>query len=226
MKIIKMNKSILLSLTFIFFGIKLGLCQKEALMEIVPKGYLLFEQYKGDLNGDGKEDYVLLIKDTKKEDVVVNRFSDTVDRNRRGIIVVFDTGKRYEKIVENKDCFLSENEDGGVYMPPELWIDIKDGKLKIHYGHGRYGYWVYIFKYLESNFKLIAYEASENQGPRVLYKTKIDFRNRKKIISKNVSDIPDPEEEEFETTHYKIQISELLKLSEIKNFSELNISKY
>ena len=38
----------------------------------------------------------------------------------------------------------SLNEDGGVYYPPELAVEIKIAELKFLYGHGRYGYWEYV----------------------------------------------------------------------------------
>ncbi len=182
-----MNKVLFLTLIVFNFAINLTVAQKKTPSEYIPNGYKLFETYKGDLNNDDKEGIVLLIKNTKKENIIENRFGDIVDRNKRGIIVILDKEDNYEKIVENKDCFLSENEDGGVYMPPELSINIEDNKLKIHYSHGRYGYWEYVFKYLESDFKLIRYESSENHGPKVLNQSKIDFLKKEKTLSENTN---------------------------------------
>ena len=101
----------------------------------------------GDLNKDGFEDCVLVIKKKDSANVVMNRFDKKVDRNRRGIIVLFKKERGYELADKSLDCFSSENEDGGVYFPPELWIEIKNNKLYVHYGHGRYGYWEYTFRF-------------------------------------------------------------------------------
>ena len=221
-----MRKSILLTFALIFLSNNFGRAQKNIPTDFIPKGYVLFEKYSGDLNNDNKKDYVLIIKNTKEEEIVENRFGDLVDRNRRGIIVILDKEDNYEKVVENKDCFLSENEDGGVYMPPELWINIEDNELKIHYGHGRYGYWEYIFKYLESDFKLIGYESSENHGPKVLYQSKIDFIKKEKTLSENTTKDPEAEEEIFEVISYDIKIDDLIRLTEIKNFEDLDMTKY
>ena len=35
----------------------------------------------------------------------------------------------YQLTDRNYDCFSSENEDGGVYYPPELWIEFEKGNL-------------------------------------------------------------------------------------------------
>ncbi|QYA27149.1 hypothetical protein G3I01_03040 [Gramella sp. MT6] len=208
------------------FAINLTVAQKKTPSEYITNGYKLFETYKGDLNNDDKEDIVLLIKNIKKENIIENRFGDIVDLNKRGIIVILDKEDNYEKIVENKDCFLSENEDGGVYMPPELSINIEDNKLKIHYSHGRYGYWEYIFKYLESDFKLIGYESSENHGPKVLNQSKIDFLKKEKTLFENTNKDSQAEEEIFEVISYDIKINDLIRLSKIKNFENLDMTKY
>ena len=215
-----------ITFVLVILVINIGYSQKKTPSDFIPNGYRLFEQYSGDLNKDDSKDYVLIIKNTRKENLIEDRFGDRVDRNRRGVIVILGKENNLEKIVENKDCFLSENEDGGVYMPPELWINIEDEKLKIHYGHGRYGYWEYIFKYLENDFKLIGYEASENHGPKVLYQTSIDFLKKEKLLSENMNKNSEDEEDTFEVISYKLQIDDLIRLSEIKEFEEFDISKF
>lgn len=221
-----MKKPLLLAFKILVLSINLCAAQKKTTLDFIPNGYVLSEEYSGDLNHDDRKDYVLIIKNTNEEDVVENRFGNKVDRNRRGIIIILDKENKFEKVVENRDCFSSENEDGGVYMPPELWINIENNKLKIHYGHGRYGYWEYIFKYLKSDFGLIGYEASENHGPRVLYQTSIDFLKKEKTVSENTNKESEAEDEKFEVEFYEIQIEELIKLSEIEDFAELDMSKY
>lgn len=200
--------------------------QNESPSEFIPNGYVLFDEYSGDLNKDGLEDCILIIKNTKQENIIENRFGDNVDRNRRGLIVLFKNENGYELILKNLDCFSSENEDGGVYFPPELWINIKNENLKIHYGHGRYGYWEYIFRYDKSDFNLIGYESSENRGPIVNYKTSINFLTKKKQVLENENMNSQDEEEIFKETWDKIKIGNLIKLSEIQDFDEIDMTKY
>ena len=168
-KLEQMGKKLnLLIVAFITLGHSFCNAQYKQISDFVPNGYSLFEEYKGDLNNDGLEDIVLIVKDTKKENIV-NQFDVEVDRNRRGIIVLFNKENNYELVVENLKCFSSENEDWGVYFPPELWIDIENNNLKIYYSHGRYGYWEYILRYDKSAFTLIGYESGENPGPVTRY---------------------------------------------------------
>jgi hypothetical protein len=48
------------------------------------------EVSSGDVNKDGLEDCILIIKNTKEENIIDNRFGDVVDQNRRGIIVLLE----------------------------------------------------------------------------------------------------------------------------------------
>ncbi|MBL0686164.1 hypothetical protein JJQ60_21750 [Aquimarina mytili] len=192
----------------------------------LPKGYTLFEKIQGDLNGDDLDDYVLIIKGTDKKKIVVNRFDKKVDRNRRGVLVYLTNKDKTILSTENLNCFSSENEDGGVYFPPELSIDIKNGKLYVHYGHGRYGYWKYTFRYQSSDFALIGYDSSENYGPIINRETSINFLTKKKLIRENVNQNTEESGDEiFEDNWTDIDIKDLYRLSEIKDFDELEINR-
>lgn len=122
-------KKITLILSF-FLLTGLGcIAQDKEPSDFIPKGYVEHEKYLGDLNDDGQKDCVLIIKKTDPTGIVTNRFDEEVDRNRRGIVVLFKNEKGYELIDKNVQCFSSENEDGGVYYPPELSIKIDKEKL-------------------------------------------------------------------------------------------------
>lgn len=194
--------------------------------DFIPEGYTIFEEIKGDLNNDGLTDHVLIIKNTLPEDIVTDRFDKKVDRNRRGIIVLFKTKDGFNEIVKNYKCFSSENEDGGVYFPPELVVEINKNKLYVHYAHGRYGYWRYTFRFNINDFELIGYDASNNFGPIVNSETSINFLTKKKLEKVNVNERAESGEEVFESTWTVVKINKLLKLSEIKDFDELEIYNY
>ncbi|QMU66067.1 MAG: hypothetical protein GKR88_18500 [Flavobacteriaceae bacterium] len=217
-----MNK-ILLILPFFLLTIVGCKAQDKEPSDFIPKGYTEFEKYFGDLNKDGLEDCVLIIKKSDTANIVTNRFDKKVDRNRRGIIVLFKNEKGYQLADKNYDCFSSENEDGGVYFPPELWIEIKNNKLYVHYGHGRYGYWKYNFRFQNSNFELIGYDSSSNRGPITMTETSINFLTRKKLIKENINKNDEGGEEKFKETWNDIEIENLIKLSEIKDFDELDM---
>jgi hypothetical protein len=219
-------KKITLILSF-FLLTSLGcIAQDKQPSDFIPDGYVEFEKHFGDLNNDGLKDCVLLIKKTDPANIVINRFDQKVDRNRRGIVVLFNNEEGYELIDKNFHCFSSENEDGGVYYPPELSIKIDKEKLYIHYAHGRYGYWKYTFRYQNSNFELIGYDASSNRGPITLKETSINFLTKMKLVKKNTNENAEGEDEIFKETWTKIEIENLIKLSKIKDFDELSIYKY
>lgn len=193
--------------------------------DFVPKGYVIFDTIYGDLNKDKLDDLVFIIKGTDKSKVIQDEYRGQLDRNRRGIIVLLNKNAGYELAVKNYDCFSSENEEGGVYFAPELGVEIKNNKLYINYGHGRYGYWAYTFRHQNSDLELIGYDASSNQGPMVLTETSINFLTKKKIINENINRDAEDENEVFEKTETKISANKLIKLSEIKDFDELEVSE-
>jgi hypothetical protein len=199
--------------------------QKQNPSDFLPKGYVIFEQIVGDLNKDSFEDCILIIKGTATGKVVTDEYRGKLDRNRRGIIVLFNKKDHYELAVKNYDCFSSENEDGGVYFAPELSIEIQKGKFFVQYGHGRYGYWKYTFNYQNSGFQLIGYDES-NGGVVIDYERSINFLNKKKLEKVNTNENAQGGDEIFKETWKNISVNRLIRLSEIKDFDELDMSIY
>lgn len=192
--------------------------------DFVPKGYVIFERISGDLDKDGMKDCILIIKGTDKSKIIKGEDGTKLDRNRRGIVILFKKKDGYRLASENDTCFSSENEDGGVYFPPELSVYVQNGNLYIHYGHGRYGYWRYIFRFKESDFELIGYEDSDDHGPVVNSETSINFLTKKEKIRENVNEnAMESGDEVFKETWKDINIKGLTKLSEIKDFDEIEM---
>lgn len=192
-------------------------------LEFIPNGYELFSRTEGDLNKDGKPDVVLMIKGTDKSKWVDDEYRGRLDRNRRGLIILFKRDGGYELIAENDECFSSENEDGGVYYAPELSLEINKNTLVLHYAHGRYGYWQYIFRYQNNDFELIGYYGSSNRGPIVLYITDVNFSTRTCVYKENINADDDEAEEEFKVKTIKFKRKNLIKLTEITDFDELDL---
>ena len=191
--------------------------------EFVPKGYTLFQQYKGDLNKDGKPDVVLMIKGTEESKWVDDEYRGRLDRNRRGLIILFKRDGGYELIAENDECFSSENEDGGVYYAPELSLEINKNRLIISYLHGRYGYWSYIFRYQNNDFELIGYDGYSSRGPVTLRILEVNFSTRTCVYKENINADDDEAEEKFKVKTIKFKRENLIKLSEITDFDELDL---
>lgn len=201
--------------------------------DFIPDGYVLYreegqEKITGDLNKDGLEDRVLIIKKTGKDGYGKNQFDKIVDKNRRGIVILFNKENYYELALKNYDCFSSENEDGGVYFPPELWVEIKKGNLHINYAHGRYGGWGYTFRYQNRDFEMIGYDGRYNRGPVPQEETSINFLTRKKLTRDNLNkDVygDDYEDDNFVDTWTNINIKKLVRLSEIRDFDDIDEDK-
>jgi len=201
--------------------------QNKTIPDFLPEGSVIFKKYNGDLNKDGKEDCIIITKKINEDNIVMNYYDEKVDRNKRGIIVLFKNEAGYDLAAENHDCFSSENEDGGNYFPPGLWIETERGNLIVHYGHGRYGYWRYIFRYNKNDFELIGYDQSENRGPVTQRKTSINFITKRKQIKVNTNSNASTDGEEiFKESWEKIEISKLITFSKIKDFDELDMSIY
>lgn len=197
--------------------------EKKQPSDFVPKGFVIFDKTEGDLNNDGRNDYVLVIKGTDKDKIINDEYRGKLDRNRRGMIILFKTEDgSYEKILENKSCFSSENEDGGVYYAPEMDVSIDKNNLYVNYRHGRYGYWTYTFKYKNSDFQLIGYDSSENRGPIVQSETSINFLTGKKQFKDNINKDSEDSDEVFQETWSAIDNKKPVFLSEIKDFDRLD----
>jgi hypothetical protein len=203
--------------------------QKQNPIDFLPKGFVVFEKITGDLNKDGVEDCVLVIKGTDNNHIITDEYRGQLDRNRRGIIVLFNKNGYYELAVKNYDCFSSENEDGGVYFAPDSSIEITNGNLYIHYGHGRYGYWRYTFRFQNSDLELIGYDADYRSNFVSDWVTfdqeSINFLNKKKLIKKVIKVATDGKET-YKETWKNVVINKLIRLSEIKDFDELDMTVY
>lgn len=191
--------------------------------KFIPKGYELVSITNGDLNNDKTIDCVLLVQATNPANWVVDYYGKKVNRNRRGLIVLFAINGTYVLSAKNLTCFSSAEEEGGNYMPPDLGIEIKKSKLYIGYAHGRYGYWEYCFRWQASNFVLIGYEGSSNRGPIVEAATSINFLTNKTEIRKNTMLESLDGEGIFEVQYLDRKPRPLLKLTDIKDFDELEI---
>ncbi len=194
--------------------------------EFVPAGYVVVQKIQGDLNKDNQADFVLIIKAADKANFVKDESRGELDRNRRGIIIALRTKDRYELALENRECFSSENEDGGVYFSPELGVFIEKGNLRVHYFHGRYGFWAYQFRYQNADFELVGYDSSQNDGPIVEKSISINLITKKMLVKENVNrNAEEGRDEKFKETWRKFTLSKPIKLRGIADFDGLEIEK-
>lgn len=184
----------------------------------IPTGYALQEELKGDLNKDGLEDVVLLIKSTAPDNLEVSKYYDDryLDLNRRGLIIAFKKDKVYELKLLNAEVFDSDEEEGSDYFSPDIAFEIKKGNLHIRYMHGRYGFWEYNFNYRQGAFRLIGYEFSSNRGPVVLTETSINFLTNRKLVRKNEEEKHDLESSVFTEEWFDVDY-DVITLDEIED---------
>jgi len=115
-----------------------------------------------------------------------DKWCQIVNKNRRGVVILLSNGDKYEAVVTKRDIFESPNEDGGVYYPPELAVEIKDSELKFFYSYGKYGYWEYVFALDGKDFRLVKYLSNVNNGPVPEYIVQMDFVNHRLEKSANL----------------------------------------
>ena len=197
---------------------------KLKFQKYVPKNYAFFEAVEGDLNKDGKNDLVLIVKATDPNAWVVNRFDERVDRNRRGMIVFLNANGKYQKLTQNLTIFSSENEDGGVYFAPELWFEIKKNVLHTTYSHGRYGYWKYTFRVQENDLRLIGYDSADHHGPYVQNETSINLITGKVLDRENMNKDYDDDKPRFKES-WKSRNYPAIFLSNIPDIDELRLGE-
>lgn len=191
--------------------------------QLIPDGYYIYDKTAGDLNKDGVMDSVFIIKKIDTNNIVINRFEDTVDRNRRGLMVFFNKNGKWEVALQNLKCFSSENEDGGVYYAPELSVYPQKGSLFINYAHGRYGYWTFNFRYDNTGFELIGYDNSYNFGPVVREVVSINYLTKKLQRKVNTNQDDEGNAPTFKETWEDIDISKPIYLSKIKDFDNFDV---
>ncbi|HHP0467498.1 TPA: hypothetical protein ACRZZI_005174 [Vibrio harveyi] len=213
----------LLLLSTLLFGANVLAQEKidldSSYRKIVPNGHTIIEAIHGDLNGDSRDDIVLMIQGTDQNKIVTDELRGRLDLNRRGIIVALRGNDNYDVVVENDNCFFSDDEDGGVYMVPDILMSITKGNLYIDFLHGRYGYWSYNFRYQDSDLELIGYDASDNRGPRVEVVTSINYLTKKMLTKKNVNELDD-DDPIFKEMWSTFVLEHRFKLSQISDFTE------
>ncbi|MGD1472361.1 phosphoheptose isomerase family protein [Vibrio harveyi] len=213
----------LLLLSTLLFGANVLAQEKidldSSYREIVPNGHTIIEAIHGDLNGDSRGDIVLMIQGTDQNKIVTDELRGRLDLNRRGIIVALRGNDNYDVVVENDNCFFSDDEDGGVYMVPDILMSITKGNLYIDFLHGRYGYWSYNFRYQDSDLELIGYDASDNRGPRVEVVTSINYLTKKMLTKENINELDD-DDPIFKEMWSTFVLEHRFKLSQISDFTE------
>jgi hypothetical protein len=208
-----------------------GKTSNANLIKQIPAGYRLIKEIRGDLNGDGADDYVLIIKATdKKMFRQYYDFDTLLDYNRSGIMIFFKDGDDYRLALENRKCFEAEFEDD-LHLTPALSVRIKKGNLYLAFGTGRakHGWVEYTFRYRDSEFELIGYDESEPYNCTLV---SINFLTKKQWTRRCILDegetmcfYPCSDDKARETWN-NITIKKSVTLREVVDFDRFDIDKY
>lgn len=174
--------------------------QAPALDGFVPPGWRLENSVTGDLNGDGRPDAVLILRDNDPK-----KFIDTgresaphFDTNPRILAVVFAGATGGYSLALENHTFIDRTTDPFQQDPldpngiQEGEVAIKNGTLRITLGYfsGTMGHTAYTFRFQNKRFELIGYDGvavERNSG--VMSNLSINYSTRQMVRKRgNISD--------------------------------------
>lgn len=142
-------------------------------LDFVPKSWRIVARAAGDLNKDAKDDIVLVIEDTNKENFLENESlgERTLNVNPRYLVILFKDGKGYRLAALNKNFIPPANDEDSLCLAEPLLqeggVSIKKGVLLIDFHYwlscGSYGvsHECLKLRWQDNKFVLIGYDSSE-----------------------------------------------------------------
>ena len=138
----------------------------------VPKGWKLEKQQSGDLNKDGQDDLLLLLRMDDRKNILKNEGlgQDPFDTNPRILAVAFGNGRSFTLGLENH-TLIARTEDPVMDDPvgEAGGVAIERGTLKVSlYSFASAGSWsagssTFRFRHGKRGFELIGYDSSSTQ---------------------------------------------------------------
>ncbi len=218
---------------------------EKAVQSDIPNGWQIEQQITGDLNKDKLKDVVLIVKENNPAKLIDNKDSlgaDTLDTNRRGIMVFFrnkgkhsnkskHSNKAYRLIEQNLTGFIpSENSlETPCLLDPLAEVEINKNVLKVSfsefYSCGSYGVFDsdYIFRYQNKGFELIGFDTSSfSRATGEIETTSVNFSTKKKAHTTGENMFAD-QKSKPKTTWQKIKINKLYRLKDWNGETSYNI---
>jgi len=163
---------------------------EKPLLKFIPAGYRLYKEAQGDLNGDGVDDQVLIIRGTNSENI-----QDGYDENPHGVMIFFGDGGNYKLALEKRDNLPFVRDDGclqvmGGSCATKLDVWIKNGNLYIETVFRSSGDWwssdKSTYRYKNSEFELIGSDSYyENEAEESTTTISINYPAKKKCEKNN-----------------------------------------
>ncbi len=200
---------------------------KPLLEDFVPATWRVILHEQGDLNKDGLDDHVLVIEDTNPENRKLNDGLglDTLNLNRRSLLVCFKTANGYQLVAKNEQDFIppQNDQDSPCLADPLLengGISLEKGLLKIDFNYWlSCGSWytnsaLYTFRYQHGRFELIGFDHQEfHRASGESSATSINFSVGKKSETSGGNMFED-EENKPKTTWSKFEKGKLYNLED------------
>lgn len=173
--------------------------------------------YKCDVNKDGLEDYLILIKDERD---AINSDGHFDNYYNRGLMLVLNRGDHFETDVRNNMCIISTKEEFEEYE--EYQIVASKDKLEIRTQRPTHSSKQYTFIYRNNDYVLTNIWKDDVTNFTITeICTNIDFDKKEMKIKKLVSDEYDANTEyenlEYITAKYKIETDEDIIFSKLGN---------
>lgn len=129
-----------LTIFFTFFLSTTFFAQKASIDDFVLKGYSILDKASGDLNQDGYQDYIVILRNN-----LDTTFGDTA---RPLLIIQGQQNGTYKLVGQNNNVVLCKT-CGGVFGDPYSAITIKDNYFSVEFYGGSNWRWtrVITFKY-------------------------------------------------------------------------------
>ncbi len=167
----------------------------------VPKEWRIEIQKMGDLNGDGRDDVVLMLRAADQHNIVDMREQggpENYDTNPRILMVAFaNAAGGYDLALENHTLIARTTEPSAQDpLDPngvqEGGVEIKNGTLQVTLGYfgGNMGHFTYTFRYEKTDFKLIGYDSVDVERFKgAIEQVSINYLTRR--MSRSIGSISD-----------------------------------
>jgi hypothetical protein len=144
-----MLKHLFIFLIFIIFS-EAASGQLQKLQSFIPKDFTILDSASGDINKDGKKDWVVILRNDYER---IN--ADTA----RPLLLLLGNGKGEYKLAERNDSIFLCLACGGVFGDPYAGIKIKNNFFSIEHYRGNNWRWTRIvtFKYDIKSRQFILY---------------------------------------------------------------------
>ncbi|MBN3581917.1 hypothetical protein JYB64_05920 [Algoriphagus aestuarii] len=193
----------------------------RSIQEIIPLGWQLLSEARGDLNGDGLEDVAFAIQSPILETIVYSDGyeSDTLQTKPRVLGIYFGNRKGNFKKVLQSNTFIINRSTPAMDEPFKGLQILPRGELQINFyiwpcrDCTTWSSYEYKFYYQNKAFELVEFEQVDSQrvsGEETTYS--IEFRTRTMAIHTTDSDEEEPENQ--------IIKFELLQLQSIKSLKK------